>query len=122
MTTPAAINIADKFASLAEQWSPRVIADLNDYQVKAAKLQGEFVWHRHDDTDELFLVTHGALRIRFRDGETRLGPGELCVVPRGVEHCPQADAECHVLLIEPRGTVNTGDAGGERTAPNDIRA
>ncbi len=119
---PAAINLAEKFATFSDQWSPRVIAELNDYQVKAAKLQGEFVWHRHTDTDELFMVIAGTLRIRFRDGETVLGAGELCVVPSGVEHCPQADDECHVLLIEPRGVINTGDADAARAAPNDVWA
>lgn len=117
--TPAAINFAEKLARIAEPWSPRVIAELNDYQFKLVRLHGDFVWHRHEDTDEAFLVLHGELRIEFRDGATMLRAGEMTVVPRGVEHRPCADAECHVLLVEPRGVVNTGDAGGARTAPND---
>ena len=97
-----------------------MVAELNDYQFKLVKIEGDFVWHRHDDTDEAFIVQRGELRIDFRDGTVTLRAGEMVVVPRGVEHRPRADAECHVLLIEPRGVVNTGDAGGERTAPNDV--
>jgi len=110
------INLDDKFGRFSEHWSPRIIAALNDYHVKAAKLRGEFVWHKHQETDELFLVTKGSLTIRFRDREVTLGPGELLVVPKGVEHLPVAEEECEVLLIEPAGTLNTGDAGGTRTA------
>jgi mannose-6-phosphate isomerase-like protein (cupin superfamily) len=110
------INLEDKFARFSEHWSPKILARLNDYHVKAVKLQGEFVWHKHDDTDELFLVTKGSLVIRFRDRDVSLGPGELLVVPTGVEHLPVAEEECEVLLIEPAGTLNTGDAGGARTA------
>jgi mannose-6-phosphate isomerase-like protein (cupin superfamily) len=110
------VNLENKFARFSEHWSPKIIARLNDYHVKAVKLQGEFVWHKHDQTDELFLVTKGSLVIRFRDHEVTLGPGELPVVPKGVEHLPVAEEECEVLLIEPAGTVNTGDAGGARTA------
>ena len=109
------VNLEDKFGRIGEPWSPKILARLNDYHVKAVKLQGEFVWHKHDDTDELFLVTKGALVIRFRDHEVTLGPGELVVVPKGVEHLPVAEEECEVLLIEPAGTPNTGDAGGPRT-------
>jgi mannose-6-phosphate isomerase-like protein (cupin superfamily) len=114
------INLKDKFARFSEQWSPKNVARLNDYHVKVVKLQGEFVWHSHEETDELFLVHRGEMVILLRDGEVRLGPGELFVVPQGVEHCPMAEEECEVLLIEPAGTVNTGDAGGERTAPHDV--
>jgi mannose-6-phosphate isomerase-like protein (cupin superfamily) len=110
------INLDDKFGRFSEHWSPRIIAALNDYHVKAAKLRGEFVWHKHQETDELFLVTKGSLTIRFRDREVTLGPGELVVVSKGVEHLPVAEEECEVLLIEPAGTLNTGDAGGTRTA------
>lgn len=117
---PTAIDLAGKLALLREHWSPRVVAELNDYQFKIAKLKGEFVWHRHPDTDEAFLVIEGRLTIELRDGRVELAPGELYVVPRGVEHRPVAAEECGVLLIEPRGVVNTGDAGGERTAPNDV--
>ncbi|MFE6846336.1 cupin domain-containing protein [Streptomyces sp. NPDC057686] len=109
------VNIARKLSAFDEQWAPRRIARINDYEVKAAKLQGEFVWHTHEDTDELFLVVSGTLTIRLRDGDVAVGPGELYVVPRGVEHCPAADEEVSILLFEPAGTANTGDAGGERT-------
>lgn len=119
---PRVINFAEKLARFSEHWSPRVIAEMNDYQFKLAKLQGDFVWHKHDDTDEVFVVIHGTLRIDFRDGEAVLGPGEMIVVPRGVEHRPHSDAECRVLLVEPRGVVNTGDAGGALTAANDVWA
>lgn len=119
---PDVINFAEKLTRFSEHWSPRVIAEMNDYQFKLAKLQGDFVWHKHDDTDEVFVVIHGTLRIDFRDGEAVLGPGEMIVVPRGVEHRPRADAECQVLLVEPRGVVNTGDAGGALTAANDVWA
>ena len=109
------VRLAAKLAALHEQWAPRIVARLNDYEFKVAKLQGEFVWHSHAETDEAFLVLAGELRIELRDGEARLGAGDLYVVPRGVEHRPCAERECHVLLIEPAGTPNTGDAGGERT-------
>ena len=109
------VNLEDKFGRISEHWSPKILAQLNDYHVKAVKLRGEFVWHRHDETDELFLVTKGSLVIRFRDREVTLGPGELVVVPKGIEHLPVAEEECEVLLIEPAGTANTGDAGGPRT-------
>jgi mannose-6-phosphate isomerase-like protein (cupin superfamily) len=114
------VNLAEKLAKLREHWSPRVVAELNDYQFKLVKLEGEFVWHRHDHTDEAFLVLQGELEIGFRDRVVTVGPGELFVVPKGVEHITRAARECHVLLIEPRGVVNTGDAGGELTAPNDV--
>jgi mannose-6-phosphate isomerase-like protein (cupin superfamily) len=110
------VNLEGKFARISERWSPKILARLNDYEVKAVKLQGEFVWHRHDETDELFLVTKGSLVTRFRDRDVSIGPGELLVVPKGVEHMPVAEEECEVLLIEPAGTPNTGDAGGARTA------
>ena len=113
------VNLADRFAQFTDQWSPKVIARVNDYEIKAVRLEGEFVWHQHDDTDELFLVLDGQLTIQLRDREVRLGPGELFVVPCGVEHCPQAEHEVRALLLEPRGVVNTGDAGGELTAAYD---
>jgi mannose-6-phosphate isomerase-like protein (cupin superfamily) len=112
---PPKVSLAGAFASFDELWSPRVAAEVNDYAVKLAKVEGEFVWHRHDDTDELFLVVNGELTLRFRDGDVVLSAGELLVVPRGVEHCPVADREAHVLLFEPAATVNTGDARSERT-------
>lgn len=120
--THAVVNFAEKLAGIDAPWSPRVVAELNDYQFKLVKIEGDFVWHRHDDTDEAFLVQSGTLHIDFRDGSATLRAGEMLVVPRGVEHRPHAQAECHVLLIEPRGTVNTGDAGGDLTAPNDVWA
>lgn len=120
--TRAPINFAAKLAKFSEHWSPRVIAEMNDYQFKLVKVQGEFVWHRHDDTDETFIVLHGELEIAFRDGRVLLGPGEMYVVPRGLEHVTRAARECHVLVVEPRGVVNTGDAGGALTARNDVWA
>ena len=113
------VNLEDKFARIRDLWSPRILAQLNDYQVKAVKLLGEFVWHKHDETDEMFLVTKGRLTIRFRDRDVTLGAGELLVVPKGIEHMPVAKEECELLLIEPAGTPNTGDAGGERTVEPD---
>ena len=110
------INFRDRLSRLTEHWSPRIVAQLNDYHFKLAKLQGEFVWHKHDDTDEAFIVLEGEMSIAFREGEVRLHTGEMFVVPKGVEHKPLATAECSVLLIEPAGTVNTGDVGGELTA------
>jgi mannose-6-phosphate isomerase-like protein (cupin superfamily) len=113
--TAAPVNIADKLAQFSDLWSQRRIAVLNDYEVKVAKLHGEFVWHLHEDTDELFLVVSGRLTIQLRDGDVVLGPGELYVVPKGVEHCPRADEETSILLLEPAGTLNTGSAGGPLT-------
>jgi mannose-6-phosphate isomerase-like protein (cupin superfamily) len=115
-----AINFAAKFAAFDERWTPKVVAEMNDYQFKVVKLEGDFVWHSHADTDETFIVLDGALRIAFRDGEVELGAGEMFVVPRGVEHRPSAEKEARVLLIEPRGVLNTGQAGGELTAENDV--
>ncbi len=113
------VDIADKLASFSEHWSPKVVARLNDYEIKLVKLKGEFVWHTHEDTDELFLVVEGSLTIQLRDGDVTLGPGQLYVVPCGVEHCPIAEGDVSVMLIEPEGVVNTGDAGGELTAGHD---
>ena len=115
-----AINFGEKFNALRESWSPRVIAEMNDYQFKVVKLEGDFVWHDHQETDETFVVLDGDLRIDFRDGCVYIGAGEMFVVPRGVEHKPYAEREVRLLLIEPRGVVNTGSEGGERTAPNDL--
>jgi mannose-6-phosphate isomerase-like protein (cupin superfamily) len=114
------INLASKFALIAEQWQPKVVAELNDYQFKLVRLEGDFVWHDHQDTDEAFIVLDGELRIDFRDGAVVLGAGEMLVVPKGVEHKPFAAKEVRLLLIEPRGVPNTGGAGGERTARNDV--
>lgn len=110
-----AINLKQKLSLFEDQWSPRSIARLNDYHFKLAKIQGEFIWHSHPETDEAFLVVAGEMRILFRDGEVCLKEGDLYVVPRGIEHKPVAGTECAILLVEPVGTLNTGDAGGERT-------
>lgn len=115
-----AINLAEKLSLFSEHWSPKVVAEMNDYQFKLAKLSGEFTWHAHQHTDEVFLVLAGEMAIEFRDKTVSLSVGELCVVEKGVEHKPIAQSECHVLIIEPKGVVNTGDAGGELTAPNDV--
>ncbi len=115
-----AINLASKLQMLSEHWQPRVIAEMNDYQFKVVKLEGDFVWHRHEDTDETFIVLDGDLRIDFRDGAVNVAAGEMYVVPKGVEHKPFAETQVQLLLIEPRGVLNTGSAGGERTAQNDI--
>jgi len=115
-----AINFKEKLGLFAEHWAPKVIAEMNDYQFKIVKLKGDFIWHDHKDTDEAFLVIEGRLRIDFRDGVVELGPGEMFVVPKGVEHKPYAEHEVKLLLIEPRGVVNTGHEGGERTAANDV--
>lgn len=115
-----AINLQQKFSQFSEQWTPKVIAELNDYQFKIAKLQGDFLWHDHKDTDEAFLVVEGVLRIDFRDGAVTVGPGEMFVVPKGLEHKPYAEREVKLMLIEPRGVLNTGHEGGERTAENDV--
>lgn len=115
-----AINLAEKFAAFSDRWQPKVIAAMNDYQFKLVKLEGDFVWHAHPETDETFIVIDGQLRIDFRDGHVDLGPGEMYIVPRGVEHKPFAANECKVLLIEPGSTINTGDAGGDKTADNDV--
>jgi mannose-6-phosphate isomerase-like protein (cupin superfamily) len=114
-----AVDLAEKLSMFTDHWSPKVVARLNDYEIKVVKVQGEFVWHTHDDTDELFLVIDGELTIQLRDGNITLRAGHLFVVPRGVEHCPVADGEVHAMLIEPVGVVNTGDAGGPLTATYD---
>ena len=114
------INLQQKFSLFDERWTPKVIAEMNDYQFKIAKLQGDFVWHDHPETDETFLVIEGSLRIDFRDGAVHLGPGQLFVVPKGVEHKPYAEHEVKLMLIEPKGVLNTGHEGGERTAENDV--
>jgi len=114
------INFSEKLTKFSELWSPRVIAEMNDYQFKLVKIQGEFVWHDHQDTDEVFIVLQGAMKIELRDGFVSLSAGEMYVVPKGVEHRPVADEECQVLLVEPRGVVNTGDAGGKLQAENDV--
>ena len=115
-----AINFQDKLSRFTDHWAPKVVAQMNDYQLKLVKIQGEFVWHSHTDTDEVFIVLDGRMRIELRDGGVDLGPGEMFVVPKGVEHKPSAPDECRILLVEPSGVVNTGEASGARTAPNDV--
>jgi mannose-6-phosphate isomerase-like protein (cupin superfamily) len=116
---PHPVDLAEKLSLFSERWSPKVVARLNDYEIKVVKVEGEFVWHTHADTDELFLVIDGELTIQLRDGNVHLRPGQLFVVPRGIEHCPIAKGEAHAMLIEPVGVVNTGDAGGSLTATYD---
>lgn len=113
-SVPVTINLQQKLNQIAEQWTPKIIAGIDELEVKLAKLEGEFVWHRHVDADEAFFVIEGNLRIDFRDGSASLGPGEMIVVPKGVEHKPFAEQECHVMIIERGGTVNTGDAPTSR--------
>lgn len=113
------INLADKFSNFTEHWQPKIVAQMNDYHLKLAKIQGEFVWHQHATTDEVFMVIDGKMIIELRDGFLNLEEGELCVVPKGMEHKPAAVEECLILLIEPAETRNTGNAEGERTAPAD---
>ena len=114
-----AVDLRDKLSLFSEHWSPKVVATMNDYEVKVVKVKGEFVWHSHADTDELFLVVDGTLTIQLPDGDVILRAGQLFVVPRGVEHCPVAADEASILLIEPAGVVNTGEAGGDLTATHD---
>jgi mannose-6-phosphate isomerase-like protein (cupin superfamily) len=120
MSDYRSINLSDKLAKFSDHFAPRVVAEMNDYQFKLVKIQGDFVWHQHADTDEVFLVVDGDMRIDFRDGSVSLKAGEMFVVPRGVEHKPYAQAECKLMLIEPRGVVNTGEAGGPLTARNNV--
>lgn len=115
-----AINFHDKFAKFSEHFAPRIIAQMNNYHFKLVKAEGEFVWHSHAETDETFMIVNGKLIIEFRDGRVDLQAGEMFVIPKGVEHKPFAEKECHVLLIEPAGTINTGDAGGELTADDNL--
>ncbi len=109
------INIKQKLSLFTEQWSPKIIAQMNDYVFKLAKIQGDFIWHSHSETDEAFIVLEGSLVIEFRDARIELEKGEMCIVAKGIEHKPFAEGECHIMLIEPTGTVNTGEEGGERT-------
>jgi mannose-6-phosphate isomerase-like protein (cupin superfamily) len=111
------VDLADALASFDEAFEPRVVGTYNDSKIQVAKTRGEFVWHSHPDTDDFFLVLDGRLTIQLRDRDVELGPGELFVVPRGVEHCPRADGEAHILLIEPIGTPNTGDSAEREPAP-----
>ena len=116
----SSINLEEKYSKINDHWSPRVVAEMNDYQFKLVKVKGEFVWHDHPDTDEVFIVIAGNLDIEFRDGKVTLEAGEMFVVPKGVEHKPVAENECKIMLVEPKGVINTGESGGEMTATNDI--
>jgi len=114
------INFQQKLARFSEHWSPKIVAQMNDDHFKLVKIQGDFVWHAHAETDEVFIVLAGEMGIQFRDETVTLTPGEMIVVPKGMEHKPFAEEECHVLLVEPAGTINTGDTGGERTAEDNV--
>jgi len=119
MTSPV-INFKEKFNKFSDLWSPKIVAQMNDYQFKLAKVKGEFIWHDHPETDEVFIVIQGRLTIHLREGQVELNEGEMYVVPKGVEHKPHAEEECWILLIEPAGTINTGEEGGEMTAEVDV--
>ena len=114
------INLNEKLSKFSDHWSPRIIAQMNDYHFKLVKFQGDFVWHSHDDTDEVFIALDGEMAIEFRDGKVDLKAGDMFVVPKGVEHRPFAKYECRIMLVEPAGTINTGDRGGDLTADNNI--
>ncbi len=114
------VNLEEKLSKFSEHWSPKIIAQMNDYHFKVVKFRGDFVWHQHQDTDEVFVVLEGQMSIRFRDGKVDLAAGELFVVPKGLEHKPFAEKECHIMLVEPAGTINTGNAGGNRTAVDNV--
>ncbi|WP_025685965.1 cupin domain-containing protein [Paenibacillus maysiensis] len=115
-----AINLNEKLSKFNDHWSPKVIGEMNDYQFKLVKIVGDFVWHDHQDTDEVFIVLEGEMFIDFRDGQVKISQGEMFIVPKGVEHKPFANKECHIMLVEPRGVVNTGGTESELTAVNDI--
>lgn len=114
------INFKEKLSKFSEHWTPKIIAQMNDYHFKVVKFHGEFIWHSHDDTDEVFIVLDGEMSIEFRNGSVELKPGEMFVVPKGAEHKPFAETECKAMLVEPAGTINTGDAGGEMTADDNV--
>lgn len=119
--TYKAINLIDKLSLINEHWSPGIIAELNDYEIKLVKISGEFTWHSHQDTDELFICLGGEMKIAFRDGEVALKEGEMYVVPKGVEHKPSAAKECRIMLIEPRGVINTGDGPANELTATGVR-
>ena len=114
------INLKEKLSKFSEHWSPKVIAEMNDYQFKLVKIQGEFIWHNHEDTDETFIVIEGEMKIEFENETLELNEGDMFVVPKGVEHKPWAENECKVMIIEPRGVLNTGNSKGDLTALNDV--
>ena len=114
------INLKEKLSKFSDHWSPKVIAEMNDYQFKLVKIQGEFIWHNHEDTDETFIVIEGEMKIEFENETLELNEGDMFVVPKGVEHKPWAENECKVMIIEPRGVLNTGNSEGDLTASNDV--
>jgi len=114
------INLKEKLSKFSDHWSPKVIAEMNDYQFKLVKIQGDFVWHNHDNTDETFIVIEGEMKIEFENETVELSEGDMFVVPKGVEHKPWAENECKIMIIEPRGVVNTGNSEGDLTASNDV--
>ena len=116
----SAISFKEKLAKFSEHFSPKIIAQMNDYHFKLSKFQGEFVWHKHEGTDETFIVIEGEMKIFFRDGEVELKEGEMFIIQKGIDHKPFAEKECKLMLIEPAGTINTGDAGGELTADDNV--
>ncbi len=117
MPTIEKVSLSEKFARFTEHWKPKIVGEVNDAYVKLVKVKGEFVWHHHDNEDELFLIVKGTLRMRLRDREITLNPGEFVIIPRGVEHLPVADEEVHLVLLEPKTTLNTGNVQNERTVP-----
>ena len=114
------INLKEKLSKFSDHWSPKVIAEMNDYQFKLVKIKGDFVWHNHEDTDEVFIVIEGKMKIEFENETVELNEGDMYVVPKGIQHKPHAENECKVMLVEPRGVVNTGNTEGELTASNDV--
>lgn len=114
------INFKEKFSKFNDYWSPKIIAQMNDYHFKLVKVQGHFTWHDHKDTDEVFIVLQGKLQVDFEDGNRILEEGEMIVVPKGLKHKPYAEKECKILVVEPKGVINTGESGGSQTAPNDV--
>ena len=114
------INLQQKLSLFSEHWTPKIVEELNDYQIKLVKIQGEFIWHNHDDTDETFIVIEGEMKIEFENETLELNEGDMFVVPKGVEHKPWAENECKVMIIEPRGVLNTGNSKGDLTASNDV--
>jgi mannose-6-phosphate isomerase-like protein (cupin superfamily) len=117
---PNKINFKNKYTKFTKHWSPRIIAEMNDYQFKLAKIKGEFIWHNHTHTDETFIVLEGSMTIKFRDDEVKLSKGEMYVVPKGIDHKPIAENECKILVIEPKGVINTGNAGGDLTIDEEL--
>ena len=115
------INLREKLSKFSDHWSPKVIAEMNDYQFKLVKIKGDFVWHNHEDTDEVFIVIEGKMKIEFENETVELNEGDMYVVAKGIQHKPSAENECKIMLVEPRGVVNTGDTEGELTTPNDVR-